>query len=173
MSEEFSEQSILIAQCIVAASKEAGYLLDGEPMQSAPELAELEKPLFIAMFKAFKEHLQAAGRMELTADEIASMFNFAVGKGADMAYNFMSDQKQDCNVIGLFDSRISLYVDDRLMNFLKAEPIASKLGGAYVDFVNDNKAIDPVLGLFEALKWTIRITEHVTLKLIQRWNNAN
>ena len=173
MSEEISEQSLLTAHCIVSAARAAGYLAEGEPMQSAPELAELEKPLFIKMFQAFKDHLQAAGRMELTSDEIASMFNFAVGKGAEMAYNFMSNQKQDCNVVGLFDSRISLYVDDRLMNFLKAEPIASKLGGAYVDFAGDSNNVDPVLGLFEALKWTIRITEHLTLKLIQRWQDAD
>jgi len=173
MSEELSPAALQVAQCIVAAARSAGYLLENEPMQSAPELAELEKTLFVQMFKAFKEHLQTAGRMELTSDEIASMFNFAVGKGAEMAYNFMSSQKQDCNVVGLFDSRISLYVDDRLMNFLKAEPIAAKLGGAYIDFQNENSDIDPVLGLFEALKWTMRITEHVTLKLIQRWNHAD
>ena len=90
-----------------------------------------------------------------------------------MAYNFMSSQQQDCNVIGLFDSRVSLYVDDRLMNVLKAEPIAANLGGKYIDFMQDNREIDPVLGLFEALKWTIRITEHLTLKLIQRWQDAD
>ena len=173
MSEELSPAALQVAQCIVAAARSAGYLLENEPMQSAPELAELEKTLFVQMFKAFKEHLQTVGRMELTSDEIASMFNFAVGKGAEMAYNFMSSQKQDCNVVGLFDSRISLYVDDRLMNFLKAEPIAAKLGGAYIDFQNENSDIDPVLGLLEALKWTMRITEHVTLKLIQRWNHAD
>ena len=173
MSEELSPAALQVAQCIVAAARSAGYLLENEPMQSAPELAELEKPLFVQMFKAFKEHLQTVGRMELTGDEIASMFNFAVGKGAEMAYNFMSSQKQDCNVIGLFDSRVSLYVDDRLMNVLKAEPIAGKLGGAYVDFMQNNQGIDPVFGLFEALKWTIRITEHLTLKLIQRWQDAD
>lgn len=168
MNEENTQSSIMIGQTIIAAARQAGYLLEGEPMQSAPELAALEKPLFIKMFQGFKEHLQSAGRMELTADEIASMFNFAVGKGAEMAYNFMSDQKQDDHIKGLFDSRISLYVDDRLMNYLKAEPIASKLGGAFVDFISENPQSDPVLALFEALKWTLRVTEHLTLKLIQR-----
>ena len=43
MSEEFSEQSLLTAHCIVSAARAAGYLAEGEPMQSAPELAELEK----------------------------------------------------------------------------------------------------------------------------------
>ena len=157
-----------VAQAMIDASRKYGYFLEDEPLRSAPELTALEKPLFIAMFQAFKEHLQRVNRMELNADEIASMFNFAVGKGADMAFNFMNDQAQDCHVNGLFDSRISLYVDDRLMNFLKSEPIAGKLGGAYVDFQAENPDIDPVLGLFEALKWTIRITEHLTLKFIER-----
>ena len=171
MNEEFSGQSIQIAQAIVTAACQAGYIVEDEPMQSAPELAALEKTLFIKMFQAFKDHLQGAGRLTLTEDEIASMFNFAVGKGAEMAYNFMSNQKQDEHINGLFDSRISLYVDDRLMNFLKAEPIGAKLGGAFVDYSSENPEIDPVLGLFEALKWTLRITEHLTLKLIQRWGN--
>ena len=168
-----SELSMQVAQAVIAAARHAGYLLEDEAMQSAPELVELEKPLFVKMFQTLKDHLQAVNRMELTSDEIASMFNFVVGKGAEMAYNFMSDQKQDCNVIGLLDSRVSLYVDDRLMNFLKAEPIASRLGGAYVDFQNENPDVDPLLGLFEALKWVMRITEHMTLKLIQKWQRID
>lgn len=170
MSNNFSsEDSIKVAQAIVAAARQAAYLPEGEAMQSSPELAALEKPIFIKMFQAFKAHLQDNNAMELTADEISSMFNFAVGKGAEMAYNFMSGQKQDGNVNGLFDSRVSLYVDDRLMNFLKAEPIAAKLGGAFVDFQQQNPGLDPVLSLFEALKWTMRIAEHLALKMIQRW----
>ena len=170
MSNNFSsEDSIKVAQTIVAAARQAAYLPEGEAMQSSPELAALEKPIFIKMFQAFKAHLQDNNAMELTADEISSMFNFAVGKGAEMAYNFMSGQKQDGNVNGLFDSRVSLYVDDRLMNFLKAEPSAAKLGGAFVDFQQQNPGLDPVLSLFEALKWTMRISEHLALKMIQRW----
>ena len=169
MSNNFSsEDSIKVAQAIVAAARQAAYLPEGEAMQSSPELAALEKPIFIKMFQAFKAHLQDNNAMELTADEISSMFNFAVGKGAEMAYNFMSGQKQDGNVNGLFDSRVSLYVDDRLMNFLKAEPIAGNLGGAFVDFQADNPGVDPILGLFEALKWTMRISGHITLGFIER-----
>ena len=164
-----NELSIQVAQTVIAAARQAGYLLEDEAMQSAPELAELERPLFVKMFQAFREHLQKVNRMELTADEIASMFNFAVGKGAEMAYNFMSDQKQDCNVNGLFDPRMSLYVDDRLMNFLKAEPVAARLGGAFVDFQAENPDIDPVLALFEALKWVMRISEHLTIKLVNKY----
>ena len=162
------ELSLKVAQAMIAAAREFGYFPEGDSLRSAPELTELEKPLFVNMFKAFKDHLQSVNRMELEEDEISSMFNFAVGKGADMAFNFMNNQSQDVRVEGLFNSRISLYVDDRLMNFLKNEPIAARLGGAYVDFKSANRDIDPVLGLFEALKWTLRITEHLTLKFIER-----
>ena len=165
--------AMLVAQAMIGAAREYGYFLEDEPLRSAPELTELEKPLFVNMFKAFKEHLLLVNRMELDEDEISCMFNFVVGKGAEMAFNFVNGQSQDIHLDGLFKSRVSLYVDDRLMNFLKAEPIASKLGGAYVDFAGENNNVDPVLGLFEALKWTMRITEHMTLKLIQRWNHAD
>ena len=113
--------SMKVAQAMIAAAREYGYFLEDEPLRSAPELVELEKPLFVNMFKAFKDHLQTVNRMELDADEISNMFNFAVGKGADMAFNFMNNQSQDMHVEGLFSSRVSLYVDDRLMNFLKSE----------------------------------------------------
>ena len=58
MNEEFSEQALKVAQVIVYAARQAGYLLEGEAMQSSPELAALEKPLFVKMFQALKEHLQ-------------------------------------------------------------------------------------------------------------------
>lgn len=169
MNESNNSDALLVAQSIIRAAQDAGYLLEDEPMRSAPELTELEKPLFINMFKALREHLQTVNRMELTDDEVSSMFNFAVGKGAEMAFNFIGNQSQDSNVNGLFDSRMSLYVDDRLMNFLKAEPIAAKLGGAFVDFQLDNPGTDPILSLFEALKWSMRIASHVTLKFLERY----
>ena len=166
-------EAMLVAQTMISAAREYGYFLEGEPMRSTPELTELEKPLFVNMFKAFKEHLQLVNRMELDEDEISCMFNFAVGKGAEMAFNFINGQSQDVNIDGLFKSRVSLYVDDRLMNFLKAEPIAANLGGAYVDFKAENSNVDPVLGLFEALKWSMRISAHLTFKFIERYQNRN
>ena len=163
------ESALKVAQAIIAAAQEYGYFLEGEPLRSAPELVELEKPLFVGMFKAFKEHLQSVNRMELDAEEISCMFNLAVGKGAEMAFNFVNGQEQDIKLDGLFKLRVSLYVDDRLMNFLKSEPVAANLGGAFVDFQSENSDVDPVLGLFEALKWSMRIAEHLTFKFIERY----
>ena len=51
MSEEINSDSLAVARCIVAAAQGAGYLVEGEAMQSAPELTQLEKPIFINMFK--------------------------------------------------------------------------------------------------------------------------
>ncbi len=167
---ETANEALAVARAMVAAARAAGYWAEDEPMRSSPELAALEKPLFVKMFQALREHLQKAGRMELSEDEIASLFNFAVGRGAEQAYNFLSGQKQDCNTIGMFDARVSLYVDDRLMNFLKATPIAPTLGGAFVDFQHDHPGDDPILALFEALKWTMRITAHLALTLMENWH---
>lgn len=164
--------AMLVAQSMISAAREYGYFLEDEPLRSAPELTELEKPLFVNMFKAFKEHLQMVNRMELDEEEISCMFNFVVGKGAEMAFNFVNGQSQDINIDALFKSRVSLYVDDRLMNFLKAEPIAANLGGAFVDFQAEHSDVDPVLGLFEALKWAMRISEHLTLKFIERYQKS-
>ena len=156
--------AMLVAQTMIGAAREYGYFLEDEPLRSAPELTELEKPLFVNMFKAFKEHLQLVNRMELNEDEISCMFNFVVGKGAEMAFNFVNGQSQDIHLDGLFKSRV---------NFLKAEPIAANLGGVFVDFQAENKDIDPVLGLFEALKWAMRISAHLTFKFIERYQKRN
>ena len=165
--------SMKVAQAMIDAARENGYFVEGEPLRSAPELAEMEKAVFVNMFQAFRDHLQKVNRMELTEDEVSSMFNFAVGKGADMAFNHVNNQSQECLVNGLFDSRMSLYVDDRLMNFLKNEPIAAKMGGAYVDFQQENPDVEPVLGLFEALKWVMRISAHLTFKFMERYQQGS
>ena len=163
MSDTDNTGALGVARAIIAAARHAGYLADGDPMLSAPELAAAEKTLFLKMFEELKRHLRHAGRPELSEDEIASLFNFAFGKGAEQAYNYLSGQKQDFEVVGMFQPRVALYVDDRLMNFLKNTPAAAVLGGAFVDYRKQHPGDEPILALFEALKWTLRIGTHLSL----------
>lgn len=159
-----------VARAMIAAALRNGYLEAGEAVLSAPELAAAEKELFLRMFAELKRHLQQSGRAELSEDEIASLFNYAFGKGAEQAYNHLSGQKQEFDVAGMFQSRVALYVDDRLMNFLKTTPAAAVLGGVFLDFQNGNPGVEPILALFEALKWTLRIGTHLALKLMEHWS---
>ena len=159
-----------VARAMIAAALHHGYLSAGETVLTAPELADAEKELFLRMFAELKKHLRKSGRAALSEDEIASLFNFAFGKGAEQAYNYLSGQKQEFDVAGMFQSRVALYVDDHLMNFLKSTPAAAELGGVFLDFQSSGGAGDPILALFEALKWTLRIAVHLALKLMEDWS---
>ncbi len=170
MSDDGSTGALLVARAMVGAARREGYLVEGEPMLSSPELAEAEKILFVKMFAELKRHLREAGRMELAEDEIAALFNFAFGKGAEQAYNYLSGQKPEFDIAGMFQPRVALYVDDRLMNFLKNTPAAAVLGGAFVDHQRQHPGEEPILALFEALKWTSRIGAHLALGLMEDWN---
>lgn len=159
-----------VARAMIAAALQHGYLAAGETVLTAPELAEAEKELFLRMFAELRKHLRESGRAALSEDEIASLFNFAFGKGAELAYNHLAGQKQEFDVAGMFQSRVALYVDDRLMNFLKSTTAAAELGGVFLDFQSANPGTEPILALFEALKWTLRIAAHLALKLMENWS---
>ena len=45
------ESALKVAQAMIAAAREYGYFLEDEPLRSAPELVELEKPLFVSNLK--------------------------------------------------------------------------------------------------------------------------
>lgn len=159
-----------VARTMIAEAQRRGWLVPGESVLTAPELAEAEKELFLRMFAELKNHLRRSGRTTLAEDEIASLFNYAFGKGAEQAYNYLSGQKQEFDVAGMFQSRVALYVDDRLMNFLKSSTAAAELGAAFLDFQRSGGAGEPVLALFEALKWTLRIAVHLALKWMEGWS---
>ena len=62
--------AVSVASAMIAAARQFGYFAEGEALRSAPELIELERPLFVKMFQALKEHLQSVKRMELTDEEV-------------------------------------------------------------------------------------------------------
>ena len=43
--------SMKVAQAMIDAARENGYFVEGEPLRSAPELAEMEKTVFVNIEK--------------------------------------------------------------------------------------------------------------------------
>ena len=155
-----------IGALMVEAARENGYL-DG-PIAVIPELAELEKQLFIRMMRELQKYLERNERQSLEQSEVESMFTFVLAKAGEMVALHLSNSKQDeeLSLDGLFDGKIPMYADDTLLGFCKRCRWPSVAGTL---FWNERiKQADPLLALFEALKWCFRISEHLVILELER-----
>lgn len=157
------------AQIIVDCARENGYL-EG-PLSCIPALAEEEKKLFIRMFGELRKHLAEAGRAELTTDEIGSLFTFMLAKAAELTVFYVSGKQEEVSLLGMFDGKIPLYADERLLGFCRSCTWPREAAEA---FLNESPASgdeeepgDPLLVLFEALKWSFRISAHLVIGFLE------
>ncbi len=155
-----------IAMAIISAASDGGYF-DGE-LASIPELAEQEKELFVNMFNALRTHLTREKRSELTVDEISSMFSFVFARAAEMVTNYVNGKPDKLSMDGLFDGKIPLYADDTLVGFCKKSTWPQEAGRAFLERESAGEDIDPTLALFEALKWTCRISCHIIIRHMEK-----
>jgi hypothetical protein len=156
------------AQLIVDCARENGYL-DG-PLSCIPTLAEEEKKLFIRMFGELRTHLAGSGRAELTPDEISSLFTFLLAKAAELTVFYVSGKEEEISLLGMFDGKIPLYADDRLLGFCRSCTWPKEAAEAFLNnppAADDEEAGDPLLVLFEALKWSFRISCHLVIGFLE------
>ena len=141
----------MAALCVVETAKNSG-LLNG-PITVAPILAEAEKELFMKMFEAVNRR-RADGIDAIHPDEISSMFSF------------VNHQANDFSMMGLFDGKIPFYTDDDLTAYFKKLNFPVDCAQAYWDWYHSDyqdNGTDPILPLFEALKWTFRLGCHIAI----------
>ncbi len=155
-----------IALAIVNAARDGGYL-DGE-LAAIPETADAEKTLFMDMFSALQTHCGREKRRELDIDEVSSMFSFVFAKAAEIVTNYVNGKADKISMDGLFDGKIPFYADDTLVGFCKKSTWPSEAGRAFMDMDDADSGIDPVLRLFEALKWTFRISCHIVIRHLEK-----
>lgn len=158
------------AQIIVDCARENGYL-DG-PLANIPALAEEEKKLFIRMFGELKKHLSQAGRAELTPDEISSLFTFMLAKAAELVAFYLAGKEDEVSLLGMFDGKVPLYADDRMLGFCRSctwprEAAEAFLAASPAGGEDEAESGDPLLMLFEALKWSFRISEHLVIGFLE------
>ena len=154
-----------IAAIIIEAAREHGYL--NEPLATIPELAEEEKKLFLRMFEAVRRRREEHGD-ELSCDEVASMFTFVLAKAAEIVTGYICNRNDEPSLDGLFDGKIPVYADDGVMAFCRQCDWPAAAGTAFWNA--DRGGGDPLLTLFEALKWTFRIAEHIVIIHIEESN---
>ncbi len=149
----------LTAQSVALAMIEAGKPHLTKALVAAPELAEAEKELFVKMLGRLAERMRT-GESTLSADEISSLFTFTGARAGEAVTNYFNGGTNEFDLMGMFDGKIPISADERMIGFFKKSRLASDCAQAYLDWHASNPArgIDPVLPLFEALKWCFRLS---------------
>ena len=153
------------AQVVINTARECGLLDDGG-MIVDPALAEMEKALFAAMFKAVARR----GGAELTSDEFSSMFHFVTARAAEAATACWSGRTFETGTDGLFDGKTPFYAPDELKGYIHGLDFPVRCAQNCWDLyaARTDAAGEPLLKLFESLKWCFRIGCHASLRFLER-----
>ena len=124
-----------------------------------------EKELIIKMLSEIRSRF-GENKGELHPDEVSSMFTFVFGKAAEAVTNMFNGQANEFEMLGLFDGKIPFYTDDDLTAYFKKLTFPVDCAQAYWDWYHSDyqgNDTDPILPLFEALKWTFRLGCHIAI----------
>lgn len=161
-----------IASCIVNAAKKKQYLNATLPV--IPELADLEKSLFVMMSSRIGEYSTIRQQPELNQDEVHSLFVFVLAKAAEAVCCWRCKQEFNMDSRGMFDGNVPMQVDAELVKSLKRLPLADDMYDAFGDWSADHpdfceeNNLHPILPLLEALKWTFRISCGMIIEYFER-----
>lgn len=159
-----NENAVLIGKTMINCAVENGYF-DGVNLDLIEELAEVEKNFFIEMFRRLDKYRTENNRNELNTNEISSLFSFVFARSVEAVANYNNDSKQEFDFMGMFDGKIPFYSDDKLISFAKKSLFPKFMAEGFLNFMAENDSdIDPVLALFEALKWTWRFSQHLAIQ---------
>ncbi|MCP3965005.1 MAG: hypothetical protein GY750_10610 [Lentisphaerae bacterium] len=168
MEELFREIALSIINC---AAKN-GYI-DGQ-IAVIEELTGYEKELFKFMMIETRKFLDRENKQDISGEEMISLFTYVFAKAAEAAGCWVTGQTPELSNHGMFDGKIPMYSDDKVMAYLKTLKLPSDLAKAFSAWSHENPDfcknynIDPVLPLFEALKWTWRIAINVTICQLEK-----
>lgn len=162
MSEENIIQSNLakeIALCIIQVARDT-QVLTGE-FYTCEEFTTIEKKLFLMMMMEFNYlNLQDS---ELAADEISSLFTFAFARGVETACTLTAGQEVKLSLEGMLEGRMQMSANEDLIVKVKESKFPVTAAEKYLDWFDeksDEVKNNPLLCLFEALKWTFRFGCH-------------
>ncbi|NMD86250.1 hypothetical protein HF882_06590 [Victivallis vadensis] len=178
---EFSRS--LLAQAaaltVVDTARSAGLL--ERPLAVDPGLAEAEKELFFKMFEQVADR-RRRNLHELSSDEVSSLFTFVFARAAEAATNLANRQPNRFETLGMFDGKVPLNADERLVGYFKKLTFPTDCARAYWEWYQRDaeslplrgtdpilplRGTDPILPLFEALKWTFRISCHIAVEKLE------
>lgn len=159
-----NKNAMMIGKAMINCAVENGYF-DGVNLDLIEELAEVEKNFFIEMFRHLEKYRAENKRDELNTNEISSIFSFVFARSVEAVANYSNDNKQEFDFMGMFDGKIPFYSDDKLISFAKKSLFPKFMAEGFLNFTDENTIEgDPVLALFEALKWTWRFSQHLAIQ---------
>ena len=100
---------------------------------------------------------------ELAVDEIASLFTFAFARGVETACTLTAGQEVKFSLDGMLEGRMQISANEDLIVSVKESKFPVTCAEKYLDWfenVRDEDKEEPLLCLFEALKWTFRFGCH-------------
>lgn len=156
-------------RCIIETARSQGFL--DEPVMVSPRLADAEKVLIIKMFPAMEEHCKTCGE-SLHPDEVSSLFTFVFAKAAECVTNFCNGKEDNFELTGMFDGRVPIYADDNITTAFKSSQFPFLCAANYLEWTEADaenlRDCDPLLLLFEALKWCFRLSCHYAMQIVEK-----
>ena len=122
------------------------------------------------MFGELRKHLETVNRAELTPEEISSLFTFLLAKAAELTIFHVSGKQEEVSLLGMFDGKIPVYADDRLLGFCRSCTWPGEAAEAFLSHppvLEEDEDGNPLLVLFEALKWSFRISCHLVIGFLE------
>ena len=165
------EMSSQIAKAMLARAETDGYL--NAPLVVIEQLADWEKDIFVFMFKEVERYLSYKKERVLSPDEIVSMFTYVFAKAGEAVTTWYNDYEFTFDAHGMFDCKVPMYNDEKLLQYFKSVKLAADMADAFGCWSFENagfcekNSIDPLLPLFEALKWTWRISINLTIDYLE------
>ena len=153
------------AKCVVETAVAHG-LISG-PVAISPRLAEAEKELIIKMLAKIRKHY-GENSGELHPDEVSSMFTFVFGKAAEAVTNMYNRQPDKFELTGMLSGQIPVYAEDKITEVFKSSPFPAACAENYLNVSSQfTNSADPVLLLFEALKWCFRLSCGYAIAIVE------
>lgn len=147
------------AICIINGAKERGFI-DG-PLITTPELADIEKQLFMKMFAA----LPGSDRITdcaLTTEQMSSLFTFVFAKAAETAAQLYEGvEAVELDTEGMFSLSVPIAAGELLNNYCADLDFPSVCLERFISLSEEEGFTEPFYSLFEALKWCYRISFHI------------
>lgn len=156
------------AVCIINGARDRGYI-DG-PLITAPELAEIEKQLFLKMFAALPQNGKISD-CALSSDQMSSLFTFVFAKAAETAAQLYEGvEKVELDTEGMFDLNVPIAAGELLNNYGADLDFPSVCMERFIELSQESDFTEPFYSLFEALKWSYRISFHIFWDFLEQQN---
>ena len=156
------------AVCIINAARERGFI-DG-PLITAPELADIEKQLFMKMFAALPQNDKITD-CSLSGPQMSSLFTFVFAKAAETAAQLYEGvEKVELEAEGMLSGNVPVAAGELLNNYSAELDFPSVCMERFLELSKESDFTEPFYSLFEALKWCYRISFHIFWDLLDQQN---